>query len=211
MVVSHMAIAGVGIWVAFTSGSTLRLFHTETLKHLQDVNIATPVHHMLPGGASPGLGHRAQWGALLRARAEGRGLFLVVSRPRGWGWAGPEVEERRTGETGRRLWGPWGVTGRPRGRRGGPEVEEWRTGETGWRVWGPWGVTGRPHWAPPAPGREVLPQRDSEQPACRAGGCGLRVSRVRACVCRHVTIMYTHVLVMYQHVARVYECVHACS
>ncbi|KAB0350825.1 hypothetical protein FD754_015682 [Muntiacus muntjak] len=42
MVVSHMAIAGVGIWVAFTSGSTLRLFHTETLKHLQDVNIATP-------------------------------------------------------------------------------------------------------------------------------------------------------------------------
>ena len=50
MVVSHMAIAGVGIWIAFTSGSTLRLFHTETLKHLQDVNIATPVHHMLPGG-----------------------------------------------------------------------------------------------------------------------------------------------------------------
>lgn len=49
MVVSHMAIAGVGIWVAFTSGSTLRLFHTETLKHLQDINIATPVHHMLPG------------------------------------------------------------------------------------------------------------------------------------------------------------------
>ncbi|XP_036694720.1 rho guanine nucleotide exchange factor 10 isoform X5 [Balaenoptera musculus] len=49
MVVSHMAIAGVGIWIAFTSGSTLRLFHTETLKHLQDVNIATPVHHMLPG------------------------------------------------------------------------------------------------------------------------------------------------------------------
>ncbi|XP_028342378.1 rho guanine nucleotide exchange factor 10-like isoform X1 [Physeter macrocephalus] len=49
MVVSHMAIAGVGIWIAFTSGSTLRLFHTETLKHLQDVNVATPVHHMLPG------------------------------------------------------------------------------------------------------------------------------------------------------------------
>ena len=215
MVVSHMAIAGVGIWVAFTSGSTLRLFHTETLKHLQDVNIATPVHHMLPGGASPGLGRHprpphatkvgpphgwvatpvhhmlpggaspwlgrgAQRGALLRARAEGRGLFLVVSRPRGRGWAGPEVEQ-------------------------------WRMGETGWRVWGPWGVTGWPHWAPPAPGREVLPQRDSEQPACRAGGCGPRVARMRACVCRHVAIMYTRVLVMYQHVAHVYECVHACS
>ncbi|XP_054978135.1 rho guanine nucleotide exchange factor 10 isoform X1 [Sorex araneus] len=49
MVVSHMAIAGVGIWVAFTMGCTLRLFHTETLQHLQDVNVATPVHHMLPG------------------------------------------------------------------------------------------------------------------------------------------------------------------
>ncbi|NWX86829.1 ARHGA factor, partial [Nothoprocta pentlandii] len=49
MVVSHMAVAGVGIWIAFTSGSTLRLFHTETLKHLQDINIATPVHNMLPG------------------------------------------------------------------------------------------------------------------------------------------------------------------
>ncbi|XP_021565204.1 rho guanine nucleotide exchange factor 10 isoform X3 [Carlito syrichta] len=49
MVIAHMAAAGVGIWIAFTSGSTLRLFHTETLKHLQDINIATPVHHMLPG------------------------------------------------------------------------------------------------------------------------------------------------------------------
>ncbi|XP_074847292.1 rho guanine nucleotide exchange factor 10 isoform X3 [Carettochelys insculpta] len=47
MVISHMAVAGVGIWIAFTSGSTLRLFHTETLKHLQDINIATPVHNML--------------------------------------------------------------------------------------------------------------------------------------------------------------------
>ncbi|XP_016047280.1 rho guanine nucleotide exchange factor 10 isoform X3 [Erinaceus europaeus] len=49
MVVSHMAVSGVGIWIAFTSGSTLRLFHTETLKHLQDVSVATPVSHMLAG------------------------------------------------------------------------------------------------------------------------------------------------------------------
>uniref|UniRef100_A0A8C9RIF6 Rho guanine nucleotide exchange factor 10 n=1 Tax=Scleropages formosus TaxID=113540 RepID=A0A8C9RIF6_SCLFO len=49
MVVSHMVVAGVGIWIAFSSGSTLRLFHTETLVHLQDINIATPVHHMLTG------------------------------------------------------------------------------------------------------------------------------------------------------------------
>ncbi|XP_028251655.1 rho guanine nucleotide exchange factor 10 isoform X2 [Parambassis ranga] len=49
MVVSHMVVAGVGIWIAFSTGSTLRLFHTETLEHLQDINIATPVHNILPG------------------------------------------------------------------------------------------------------------------------------------------------------------------
>ncbi|KAJ8371943.1 hypothetical protein AAFF_G00298550 [Aldrovandia affinis] len=49
MVVSHMVVAGVGVWIAFSSRSTLRLFHTETLEHLQDINIATPVHHTLPG------------------------------------------------------------------------------------------------------------------------------------------------------------------
>ncbi|NWU93924.1 ARHGA factor, partial [Upupa epops] len=49
MVISHMAVVGVGIWIAFTFGSTIRLFHTETLEHLQDVNIAAPVHNMMPG------------------------------------------------------------------------------------------------------------------------------------------------------------------
>uniref|UniRef100_A0A6Q2WY79 Rho guanine nucleotide exchange factor 10 n=1 Tax=Esox lucius TaxID=8010 RepID=A0A6Q2WY79_ESOLU len=49
MVVSHMVVAGVGIWIAFSSGSTLRLFHTETLEHLQDINTATPVHNTLAG------------------------------------------------------------------------------------------------------------------------------------------------------------------
>ncbi|XP_063039605.1 rho guanine nucleotide exchange factor 10 isoform X2 [Engraulis encrasicolus] len=49
MVVSHMVVAGVGIWMAFSSGSTLRLFHTETLEHLQDINIATPVNSILAG------------------------------------------------------------------------------------------------------------------------------------------------------------------
>uniref|UniRef100_A0A4W3JJW1 Rho guanine nucleotide exchange factor 10 n=1 Tax=Callorhinchus milii TaxID=7868 RepID=A0A4W3JJW1_CALMI len=49
MVISHMAVAGVGVWIAFSSGSALRLFHTETLEHLQDVNIATPIHNMTSG------------------------------------------------------------------------------------------------------------------------------------------------------------------
>ncbi|XP_051724414.1 rho guanine nucleotide exchange factor 10 isoform X2 [Ctenopharyngodon idella] len=49
MIVSHMVVAGVGIWISFSSGSTLRLFHTETLDHLQDINIATAVNNILPG------------------------------------------------------------------------------------------------------------------------------------------------------------------
>ncbi|KAG2468001.1 ARHGA factor, partial [Polypterus senegalus] len=49
MIISHMAVSGVGIWIAFSSGSTLRLFHTETLEHLQDINIATPIYNMLSG------------------------------------------------------------------------------------------------------------------------------------------------------------------
>ncbi|XP_076835271.1 rho guanine nucleotide exchange factor 10 isoform X2 [Brachyhypopomus gauderio] len=49
MVVSHMVVAGVGIWIAFSSGSTLRLFHTETLEHLQDINVAAPINNVLSG------------------------------------------------------------------------------------------------------------------------------------------------------------------
>lgn len=73
MVVSHMAVAGVGIWTAFTSGSTLRLFHTETLKHLQDVNIATPVHHLLPGKRPGEGGTGSGLGACLTGHASGQG------------------------------------------------------------------------------------------------------------------------------------------
>ncbi|XP_055014206.1 rho guanine nucleotide exchange factor 10-like [Boleophthalmus pectinirostris] len=67
MVVSHMVVAGVGIWIAFSSGSSLRLFHTETLEHLQDINIATPVQSILPGN------HRVSVSSLLVCH----GLLLV--------------------------------------------------------------------------------------------------------------------------------------
>lgn len=79
MVVSHMAVAGVGIWTAFTSGSTLRLFHTETLKHLQDVNIATPVHHLLPG-KRPGGGTGSGLGPVSRATCQGRDTVRQVTQ-----------------------------------------------------------------------------------------------------------------------------------
>uniref|UniRef100_A0A8C2DW18 Rho guanine nucleotide exchange factor (GEF) 10-like b n=1 Tax=Cyprinus carpio TaxID=7962 RepID=A0A8C2DW18_CYPCA len=38
----HMVRAGGGVWMAFSEGSSLRLFHTETLEHLQEINISTP-------------------------------------------------------------------------------------------------------------------------------------------------------------------------
>ncbi|XP_030319624.1 rho guanine nucleotide exchange factor 10-like protein isoform X2 [Calypte anna] len=47
--VTHMIKAGSGVWMAFASGSSIRLFHTETLEHLQEINIATKTTFVLPG------------------------------------------------------------------------------------------------------------------------------------------------------------------
>ncbi|TRY64762.1 hypothetical protein DNTS_017637 [Danionella cerebrum] len=40
--VAHMVQAGGGVWMAFSEGSSVRLFHTETLEHLQEINISAP-------------------------------------------------------------------------------------------------------------------------------------------------------------------------
>ncbi|XP_023587916.1 rho guanine nucleotide exchange factor 10-like protein isoform X3 [Trichechus manatus latirostris] len=47
--VTHMVKAGSGVWMAFSSGSSIRLFHIETLEHLQEINIATRTTFLLPG------------------------------------------------------------------------------------------------------------------------------------------------------------------
>uniref|UniRef100_A0AAQ5YNL4 DH domain-containing protein n=1 Tax=Amphiprion ocellaris TaxID=80972 RepID=A0AAQ5YNL4_AMPOC len=39
--VAHMACAGGGVWMAFSEGSSIRLFHTETLELLQEINVST--------------------------------------------------------------------------------------------------------------------------------------------------------------------------
>ncbi|XP_059184360.1 rho guanine nucleotide exchange factor 10-like protein isoform X2 [Centropristis striata] len=39
--VAHMARAGGGVWMAFSEGSSIRLFHTETLELLQEINVST--------------------------------------------------------------------------------------------------------------------------------------------------------------------------
>ncbi|XP_070766530.1 rho guanine nucleotide exchange factor 10-like protein [Enoplosus armatus] len=47
--VSHMVRSGGGVWMAFTQGSSIHLFHTETLEPLQEVNISTRTAHLTPG------------------------------------------------------------------------------------------------------------------------------------------------------------------
>uniref|UniRef100_A0A671T977 Rho guanine nucleotide exchange factor 10-like protein n=1 Tax=Sinocyclocheilus anshuiensis TaxID=1608454 RepID=A0A671T977_9TELE len=48
--VAHMVRAGGGVWMAFSEGSSIRLFHTETLEHLQEINISTPSSFYNPKG-----------------------------------------------------------------------------------------------------------------------------------------------------------------
>ena len=49
--VSHMAVCGIGLWVALHHSSTVSLYHTESFIHMQDINIASNVSRAL-GGAS---------------------------------------------------------------------------------------------------------------------------------------------------------------
>lgn len=37
--VAHMTCAGGGVWMGFSEGSSIRLFHTETLELLQEINV----------------------------------------------------------------------------------------------------------------------------------------------------------------------------
>ncbi|KAG8569941.1 hypothetical protein GDO81_014600, partial [Engystomops pustulosus] len=50
--ITHMIRAGAGVWMAFSEGSSIRLFHTETLELLQEINISTRTL-LLPGQKNP--------------------------------------------------------------------------------------------------------------------------------------------------------------
>ncbi|KAF7662309.1 hypothetical protein LDENG_00238970 [Lucifuga dentata] len=50
--VAHMARAGGGVWMAFSEGSSIRLFHTETLELLQEINISARSTLLNPGQKS---------------------------------------------------------------------------------------------------------------------------------------------------------------
>ena len=40
---------GVGVWVSVWKQPSIKLFHSETLKHVQDISIASPVTNMQRG------------------------------------------------------------------------------------------------------------------------------------------------------------------
>ncbi|XP_033897609.3 rho guanine nucleotide exchange factor 10-like protein isoform X2 [Acipenser ruthenus] len=50
--VAHMARAGGGVWMAFSEGSSIRLFHTETLEPLQEINISARTTFLSPAQKS---------------------------------------------------------------------------------------------------------------------------------------------------------------
>ncbi|XP_066590012.1 rho guanine nucleotide exchange factor 10 isoform X2 [Prorops nasuta] len=51
--VNLMAHSGVGLWVALKGSSTVCLYHTETFKHLQDINIASNVLRVTRANNAP--------------------------------------------------------------------------------------------------------------------------------------------------------------
>lgn len=75
--VAHMVRAGGGVWMAFSEGSSIRLFHTETLEHLQEINISTRVSLHNPGtvqNAHPQVGI----GIHLDLLIPGTNIFLLL-------------------------------------------------------------------------------------------------------------------------------------
>lgn len=55
--VDHMVRSGGGVWMAFSRGSSIHLFHTESLELLQEVNIAPRTAHLTAGNFCSVLDH----------------------------------------------------------------------------------------------------------------------------------------------------------
>ncbi|XP_071109851.1 rho guanine nucleotide exchange factor 10-like protein [Haliotis cracherodii] len=47
LIIHEFTTSGVGIWVSFKDSAKLRLYHTETLENLQEINIASAVNRLL--------------------------------------------------------------------------------------------------------------------------------------------------------------------
>uniref|UniRef100_A0A1S4M2T2 DH domain-containing protein n=1 Tax=Ixodes scapularis TaxID=6945 RepID=A0A1S4M2T2_IXOSC len=64
-----MAHSGTGLWIALKNSSRISLYHTETFRHLQDVDVADGVGRFLAGGVRPPV--------TVTSLVAGRGLLWV--------------------------------------------------------------------------------------------------------------------------------------
>ena len=71
--ISHLAVAGMGLWVASTASPTVALYHTESFIHMQDIDIATNVGRVL-AERDPGASKRSIYVTALSAT---KGLLWV--------------------------------------------------------------------------------------------------------------------------------------
>ena len=69
--VSHMAVCGIGLWVALNHSSTVSLYHTESFIHMQDINIASNVSRALGGSSKRSI--------YVTALSAAKGLLWVCS------------------------------------------------------------------------------------------------------------------------------------
>ena len=70
--VSHMAVCGIGLWVALHHSSTVSLYHTESFIHMQDINIASNVSRALGGSSKRSI--------YVTALSAAKGLLWVSGR-----------------------------------------------------------------------------------------------------------------------------------
>ena len=47
--IKHVVCYGVGVWVSVWKLPSIKLFHSETMKHVQDISIVSPVTNMQRG------------------------------------------------------------------------------------------------------------------------------------------------------------------
>lgn len=82
-----LAHCGIGLWVSLQGSSIIKLYHTETFKHLQDVNVSSNVRRIL--GEQSGLsGHPLDY----TGNGVGSGIYVTAMlATRGLLWIGTNV------------------------------------------------------------------------------------------------------------------------
>ena len=87
--VNLMAHSGIGLWISLRNSSTICLYHTETFKHLQDINIASNVTRVTTSSTSAENMSRSQVNVTALMACKGLlwvgtnvGIILTIPLPR---------------------------------------------------------------------------------------------------------------------------------